>query len=383
MREVISTIHLFHSTTKTTICHCRYGPLQLQFSIRLPVWVSVPLSTASDAALCSRLMTLQACGIEESLPISTEAFPDPYVKIHVDFLEETYHERYRSRMLETTGRPGDYFYELNDERWLYHIGQDEAVFKQNALPSHYWTVKGRSKLRPKTEGQGIMISAVFCEFRGFGLPLKPEEVEKINAARAVDNVLPKILPLDSPGLIFFQYGKGKEGYWDGVKFQVQCIDFLNVLEILYPHMQVLLEVDHSSGHLKEQSDGLMVNAMGLRWGGKTTPKRDTLIEEGCLGEVVPMVGNKQLAIGMVQKMIFEEGDPPPFLDPDANVHDRVMNAVEKAKEVSRRKNRKVVRDVAIEEVAEEEKENEQTFIVPGYVGKNKGIFQVFFNQPHL
>lgn len=376
--------------------------MQLQFSIRLPVWVNVPLSTASDAALHSRLMTLQACGIEESLPIPTESFPDPYVKIHVDFLEETYHESYRLRMLETTGCPGDYFYELNDERWrdfpcrhrhdtnvckckspLYHIGQDEAVFKQNALPSHYWTVKGRSKLRPKTEGQGIMISAVFCEFRGFGLPLKPDEVETINAARAVDNILPKILPLDSPGLIFFQYGKGKEGYWDGLKFQVQCIDLLNVLEILYPHMQVLLEVDHSSGHLKEQSDGLMVNAMGLRWGGKTTPKRDTLIEEGCLGEVVPMVGNKQLAIGVVQKMIFEEGDPPPFLDPDSNVHDRVMNAVEKAKEVSRRKNRKIVRNVAVEEVAEEEKENDQTFIVPGYVSKNKGIFQVFFYQTHV
>jgi hypothetical protein len=377
----------------------RYGPMQLQFSIRLPVWVSVPLSTASEAALHSRLMTLQACGLEESLPIPTETFPDPYIKIHVDFLEESYHESYRMRMLETTGRPGDYFYDINDERWndfpcrhrhdtnvckckspLYHIGQDEAVFKQNALPSHYWTVKGRSKLRPKTEGQGIMISAVFCEFRGFGLPLKPEEVEKINAARALNNVLTKILPSGSPGLIFFQYGKGKEGYWDGLKFQAQCIDFLSVLEILYPTMQVLLEVDHSSGHLKEQSDGLMVNAMGLRWGGKTTPKRDTLIEEGCLGDDVPMVGEKQLAIGMVQKMIFEEGDPPPFLDQSANVHDRAMNAAEKAKEVARRKNRKVVRDGTADEVAEEEKENDQSFIVPGYVGKNKGINQVFVDK---
>jgi hypothetical protein len=239
------------------------------------------------------------CGLEESLPIPTETFPDPYIMIHVDLLEESYHESYGMRMLETTGRPGDYFYDINDERWndfpcrhrhdtnvckckspLYQIGQDEAVFKQNALPSHYWTVKGRSKLRPKTEGQGIMISAVFCEFRGFGLPLKPEEVEKINAARALHNILTKILPSGSPGLIFFQYGKGKEGYWDWLKFQAKCIDFLSVLEILYPTMQVLLEIDHSSGHLKEQSDGLMVNAMGLRWGGKTTPKRDTLIEEG-------------------------------------------------------------------------------------------------------
>lgn len=39
------------------------------------------------------------------------------------------------------------------------LGQDEAVFKQNALLSHYWTCQGRSKLRPKTEGQGIIMSA--------------------------------------------------------------------------------------------------------------------------------------------------------------------------------------------------------------------------------
>lgn len=54
---------------------------------------------------------------------------------------------------------------------IYHPGQDEAVLKQNALPSHYWTVQGRSKLRPKTEGQGIMVSASWDEYRGFGLPL--------------------------------------------------------------------------------------------------------------------------------------------------------------------------------------------------------------------
>jgi hypothetical protein len=90
--------------------------MQLQFSMRLPMWISVPLSTASDAALHRRLMTLQACGIQESLSIPTETFSEPYVKIHVDFLEESYHESYRVRMLEATGRLADNFYDLNDER---------------------------------------------------------------------------------------------------------------------------------------------------------------------------------------------------------------------------------------------------------------------------
>jgi hypothetical protein len=75
---------------------------------------------------------------------------------------------------------------------------------------------------------------------------------------------------------------------------------------------VSLEVDHSSGHLKEQSDGLMVNAMGLKWGGKRSPRRDSIME-GCLGENVRIVGDKQLALGM----ILEEGDLRPFQDPTA------------------------------------------------------------------
>ena len=111
-----------------------------------------------------------------------------------------------------------------------------------------------------------------------------EEVTKVNKARtASEERLPQIKKGESPGLIFFQYGKNQDGYWDGALFQVQCIAIINVLKIIYPGMQILLEVDHSAGHLKEQSNGLMTNAMGLRWGRKTTAKRDTVIKEGWMG----------------------------------------------------------------------------------------------------
>ena len=344
---------------------------------------------ASAASLESRAMTLAAAGLPTMLPEVSETTPDPEVKIHVDFLDENYHEKYRMEMLRMHKRPGDYFFDLNDVMWstfhcrhrhdpavcrcrkpIYHVGQDEAIFKQNALPAFYWTIKGRSHLRPKSEGQGVMVSALFDEFRGFGMMLNDEEIETVNNWRAENNVEGTISPGESPGLKFFQYGKSKEGYWDGLKFQDQCIDFINVLEILYPDVQVLLEVDHSSGHLKEQTDGLMVNAMGLKWGGKTTPKRDSIMEVGCLGENVPLVGNKQLALGMIQKMIFEEGDPPPFQDPTALAFDRPMTPEEKAKEVTRRAKKK-------QQVQEGEFPIvEPDFVVPGYIGKNKGIFQV-------
>ena len=124
------------------------------------------------------------------------------------------------------------------------------------------------KLRPKSEDQGVMVSAIVDEWRDFGPQMTHEEIALVNNVRQERALADgsrqraKISEGESPGLIFFQYGRGrgKEGYWDGLKFQEQCIDFMDVMEILYPNMQILLEVDHSSGHLKEISDGLMVNA---------------------------------------------------------------------------------------------------------------------------
>lgn len=193
-----------------------------------------------------------------------------------------------------------------------------------------------------------MVSAVFDEWRGFGLPLTESEIIQINDVRDARALAAGTVPRkrflqgDSPGLTFFQYGNGKEkqGYWDGVKFQEQCIDFMDVLEILYPDMQILLEVDHSSGHLKEQSNGLMVNAMGMRWGGKTIPKRDSIMELGCLSANPPIINSKQLTIGSVQKMTFEVGDEGPFYEPGALRSDIPMNAEEKSKEKEKRKRRK-------------------------------------------
>jgi hypothetical protein len=63
-----------------------------------------------------------------------------------------------------------------------------------------------------------MASALFDEFRGFGTMLTDEEVETVNNWRAANNIEARIMPGESPGLTFFQYGKSKEGYWDGLKF---------------------------------------------------------------------------------------------------------------------------------------------------------------------
>lgn len=346
---------------------------------------------------------LRAANISPEIIVTSES-PDPVVKIHVDFLDEATHEEYRSHMMNECGRPGEFYYDIGCPEWsffhchhrhnvavckcnwpIYHIGQDEAVFKQFALSCRFWSIEGKTKLRPKTEGMGVMVSAVFDEWRGFGLPLTESEIELINRTLeervlADGRIPPKKYKVgESPGLIFFQYGngKGKQGYWDGIKFQEQCNDFMDVLEILYSDMQILLEVDHSSGHLKEQSDGLMVNAMGMKWGGKTVPKHDSVMEEGCLGADPPIINGRKLTLGSVQKMTFDVGDPGPFYELRAPRHDAPMNPEEIAKEKKKRRKRILnVSNEVEEDGLAEEFPQDAPYIIPGFEGKNKGIKQV-------
>jgi hypothetical protein len=68
--------------------------------------------------------------------------------------------------------------------------------------------------------------------------------------------------------VFLNYGKNKEGYWTYEHFVIQMVRVILAIEFLYPDMQILVEVDHSSGHGKSQAGGLNVNNMGTGYGGK-------------------------------------------------------------------------------------------------------------------
>ena len=53
---------------------------------------------------------------------------------------------------------------------LYHVGQDESIFKAFLYSSSQWIIKGVRGVRKKTEGPGEMVSAMQDEIRGFGFP---------------------------------------------------------------------------------------------------------------------------------------------------------------------------------------------------------------------
>jgi len=193
---------------------------------------------------------------------------------------------------------------------VYRLGQDEAVYKAYSLPKGVWVICGVQSMRKKSDGPGEMVSGFVDEHRGWGLDLSVEELRRVNEFRAEKGRAPLEC---SPGLRFLTYGKNKDGYWTAADFEKQTIDVLDVLEVLEPTKQIVIEVDYSQGHAKMLVDALHVNKLNLKIGGNRQHKRvlrDSFMRVGCLAarepdEVVPA---GMLKLGDTQHFDFREGD---------------------------------------------------------------------------
>jgi hypothetical protein len=204
------------------------------------------------------------------------------------------------------------------------FGQDESCFKAFTLPSVEWWIDGNGTLRPKNDGPSDMVSAFTSTVDDFGLPLTHADLVAINANRlgtqyrsaesavaaakghnsrnAADARVPETAdkhPLPfvpwyvrddgeqmylSPGVLIFQVGKNRDGYFDSDRFLVQVEDFVDCFEHKFPGHVLLLEVDWSSGHGKNKPDGLNVNNMNVNVGGKNAAvMHDTVVAASDLG----------------------------------------------------------------------------------------------------
>ena len=133
-------------------------------------------------------------------------------------------------------------------------------------------IQGVRGLRKKTEGQGEMVSAFQDEIRGFGFPMTDTELARVNLFRA--SVGRPALET-SPGMRFLNPGKNRDGYWTFKEFEEQTVDVMDCFDVLYPDLQLMVEVDHSVGHAKSREDGLHVGNMNVKYGGKQKIMRDT------------------------------------------------------------------------------------------------------------
>lgn len=362
-----------------------YLRLQRKLALRKPCWVRVEWSSLTEE---------EKQGFNDQRETGDDAFSaetfhfemggEEYVEFHVDFLGAGSDEKYDAlreglgseggsysiRFDIAAAAPCEYFHAPDVCRCrqpLYHIGQDESVYKAYARQGTEWVIRGVRGLRKKTEGAGEMVSAFQDEKRGFGLPLSVGELATVNSNREGEG---RPALEDTPGWRFLLPGKNREGYWGFADFEKQTVDIMDCIEEIEPGKQIAIEVDHSAGHAKYLPEGLHVANMNVKHGGKQKVPRDSVMTEGCLGPgkaemflsgdkwstkkpagaLTTRVVDLKLKLGDVQRMSFGPTDPPPFYD---------WEAPPKDKRVQRRGKL-------------EQKE--------GYVGKAKGIKQVLWER---
>ena len=86
---------------------------------------------------------------------------------------------------------------------------------------------------------------------------------------------------------------------------LQNEDMFDVLSTIYPHHDIVLLMDSSTGHRKQREDALHAPSMSVKWGGLQPHMHKTTINE---------VGTHPsiLSVGDTQSMVFQRGDKGPF-----------------------------------------------------------------------
>eukprot|EP01034_Spumella_vulgaris_P024865 gene24865-31254_t len=154
------------------------------FSRREACWVSVPLTKCTAAAL-KHVCRVRGLQDVSQLPTSTDS----------NALDSTFVCKYghNARVCKCY-LP------------VVRIGQDEAVFKQNALSKRAWAINGIQELRPKNDGPGEMESAVQDEYRGFGFPMSKAELKTAKQLMADAGICTRNKLKATPGVVNLETG---------------------------------------------------------------------------------------------------------------------------------------------------------------------------------
>lgn len=360
-------------------------------ALRQPVWVRIVKSCLPPQEL-ERLDTIRETGDQAFCAEAYDCEVDgkACVELHVDFLKDVGCVEAFDKLREELGPDGGHYSLRFDEaaaipcqarhspgvckcdKQVYHIGQGESVYKAYTREGEEWAAV-MTAVGGTTEGAGEMVSAFQDEIRGFGLRLSAVELKRVNAYR---RGLGRKALTTTPGTRFIAFGENKGGCWKFEQFERQVIDVMDVLEALFPKMQIVVEVNHPAGHAKPREDGLHVSNMNVKYGGKQRVLRESTMTEGCLGpgaakmylangewSTTPSKGATEFdmkpQVSGTHSMTFASDAPPPFYAWDAPLEDQVVGT--KRKRTSGTGNGV---------------EGEKDKIKEGYAGKPKGIKQV-------
>lgn len=180
------------------------------------------------------------------------------------------------------------------ERPIILAVQDETVVRQYDCHKSYWGTEDMRMLVRKTDGRGLMFSGFLTEEVGIPVPTALQLAE-INAKRSA---LGK--PAVDQHCCLKQVDYTTEGWWNSDKILQQTDEVMDVLEHMFPEVQLAFMFDWSSGHHRYPEDALIPRHMNRGPGGKQPLMRSTTILRD---EDAPLLG-----AGATQHLIFEDGD---------------------------------------------------------------------------
>ena len=288
------------------------------------------------------------------------------------------------------------------------LGQDECIFKQYIFTSKFWVLPdGTKQLVPKDEGQGIMLSSFTCRELGYGYTPSPLVMEAVNllrktkkysdeSAATMKNGSPKKPKLTtSPFVRKLEYGNQNEGYWTYECMVLQLEDIIDLLSFEFPSFDFVFLFDHSNGHDRLRPNGLNLNKIGIRYGGKQPIMRNSLLNEKTY--FGPYHNSEYtLQPGMHQTMQFNTDDTGPcYLTEEERLVQRLDrdSGVKKTKFATKDELKLLLKGVGILNPVGNKKQlqdrcqqlnipitKEESKIVEGWVGKQKGALQVLFER---
>ena len=288
------------------------------------------------------------------------------------------------------------------------IGQDEVIMKQFIFSLLAWTLPDGSRpLIPKDEGMGLMISAFTCRELGFAYTIPPDVLVKVNSKRSREKysdekaatilfgTAHKPALTSTPFIRQLEYGQNKDGYWTYDHMVIQLEDCVDVLKTQFPEFDIVFLVDHSNDHDRLQPDGLNLNKIGVKYGGKQPIMRDTkLTSSSFFGPY--HTKEYPLQKGDTQRLQFFGMDPGPcYLNKDELEERRYDRETGKKRIVNIVKSDLILSLKAIgvkdpkgnrkklQELAQRHNvpiQHEQVVIAEGWVDKPKGSLQILYER---
>ena len=297
-----------------------------------------------------------------------------------------------------------------DKKKAMIFGQDECIFRQYVFTKGLWCCPdGTRQLTPKDEGQGVMLSSFCSRELGYGFEPSDEILNAVNNKRASQEYADKDAARTkfgtakkqklnaSPFTRELEYGVNHDGYWRYEDMVLQMEDCRDILVHMFPDYDFIFLFDHSNGHDRLQPNGLSINRISIRFGGKQPVMRSSHITKDLLG---PYHNDSfKLQPGMEQEMFFSSNDTGPcyMSDCQRNKHKFDINSgklVEKnhtnSELVSKLKQHGIINPVGGRSKLVEQclklgistKYSEEA-ISEGWSGKPKGSLQVLFERGWL